>query len=699
MEKGFFCLHGGRWNHQGKEESEVIHFTLSLIDTLYLVIIERMKGQLRIEWVRIVLMTVALTVVMGVEGKTASLSQHQLMFKRAEHALAQGKRKQFQLWLRRLGDYPLVPYLQYRYYLKYPDNPDQIAGFLNRYADTRYARPVRASLLKHLAKLKRWRDYIWFYQDLGSTELRCHYAWALDRLGMTDHAWREVQRLWLVGRSQPKACDRVFKAWRQAGKQTRELVWQRFQLALENNKPQLAEYLSRTLGRNDRERARFWLQMHHHPEKKLCRPWPSSFKRDAQIFVHGLLRLARQDLNAAIMLWRQQSSRFNLTVEQEGKVRRFIGLRLAKRHDPRAWGWLVSVPGSKVDMEVHGWQIRTALRSEDWSKVAQAVAGTPALDRRGTQWRYWQARALAQLHGQDAARSLFLEVAQNADFYGFMSADRLHDSYRIPHHPISVPEQAIKNLENSLTVRAIREFLELSRYWEARREWWHLLDQADHQQLLAAAILAQRMDWPQMAIFAVARAEHWDDLEMRFPVRFLDEVRRYSKQRDLDPAYIFGIIRRESAFDEHAHSPVGARGLMQLMPYTARKVARQLRERMRTVGTLEDSATNVRYGTAYFKSLLQRFDGHFVLATAAYNAGPHRVEWWLPQRTLPADIWIETIPFRETRRYVRAVLSYAVIYQKRLEQPTRHISEYASPVPGSGQPVEKSNSLLCGKSS
>jgi len=648
---------------------------------------------------RNILLTVFLLLAWGVEAGATDLARQRSWFAKAEQALAKGDRSKFHAWLAKLGDYPLVPYLYYRYYLKYPGEEESIGRFLRQYADTRYARPVRAGLLRHLAKKGRWREYVWYYQDLENKTLQCHYAWALYRLGRIGQAWRETRRLWLVGHSQPKACDRVFRAWKQAGNLTPDLVWRRFELALGQGKTRLAEYLARQLPPAERDRAFFWLKVHTDPEKHLCALWPKPFSGDGKIFGDGIMQLARKDLEAAIEVWERERSNFHLTLEQVSRVDRFIGLRLAWRHDRRAWEWLAAIPAADRDRDVNGWQVRAALREGNWGRVLHALESLSPGERHETRWRYWHARALERLHGKASARQTFAEVAKQMDFYGFLAADKLRADYAIVHRPLKVSEKTVENLAQTPTFRAIGEFIHLDRYWDARREWWYLLKHGDRETLRAAAILARRSGWPQMAIFAVARAEHWDDLDIRFPLRFLEQVRDFSRARKVDTAYIFGIIRRESAFDQHAHSPVGARGLMQLMPYTARKVARQLQERIRSLKSLEDSATNVRYGTAYFSSLLERFGGHFVLATAAYNAGPHRVDRWMPAKISPADIWIETIPFRETRRYVRAVLAYAMIYHQRLGQKQRRISEYATPVPAVEKAPAKSPLLVCSRSS
>nr|WP_305910209.1 transglycosylase SLT domain-containing protein [Methylomarinum sp. Ch1-1]MDP4520939.1 transglycosylase SLT domain-containing protein [Methylomarinum sp. Ch1-1] len=195
--------------------------------------------------------------------------------------------------------------------------------------------------------------------------------------------------------------------------------------------------------------------------------------------------------------------------------------------------------------------------------------------------------------------------------------------------------------------------------------------------MLVAAKLAQHWQWDQVAIFTIAKAKYWDDVDLRFPVKYLDQVKVNARLHELDPAIVFGLIRRESAFNEKARSPVGARGLMQIMPRTGRQIARDLKEQWRSAQSLFNPEVNVKYGTYYYKKLLQQFNGHYALAAAAYNAGPHRVEGWLPdENAVAADIWIETIPFKETRAYVSAVLTYALIYQQRMQRNMLKIKDF-----------------------
>jgi soluble lytic murein transglycosylase len=229
--------------------------------------------------------------------------------------------------------------------------------------------------------------------------------------------------------------------------------------------------------------------------------------------------------------------------------------------------------------------------------------------------------------------------------------------------------------------KVIEEFKILNRDVEAKRQWWFALKKLSKDQLKIAAKLAQQWQWHQVAIITLVKAEYWDDLALRFPVNYLSEVQRNANRQDLEPAIIFGLIRQESMMDENAKSAVGALGLMQIMPETGKQIAHKLKESWQSENSLFNPAINIKYGAFYYKQLLSRFDGHFALAMAAYNAGPNRVVKWLPvDKTLPADIWIETIPYKETRKYVTSVLAYATIYQQRIQRNTLKITSFLSDV-------------------
>ena len=284
-------------------------------------------------------------------------------------------------------------------------------------------------------------------------------------------------------------------------------------------------------------------------------------------------------------------------------------------------------------------------------------------------WQYWKARALASIGQNQEASEIFTELAKQRSFYGFIAADRLQLPIALNHQAIQVSERDLHILKNNSAFLVVSELLAIERRTEATRQWLHAISELDAASLIVAAKLAQYWQWPSMAISTIAKAKHWDDMDLRFPLVFNESIRQHAEAKKLNPALVFALIRQESAFDEFAGSSAGAMGLMQLMPKTAQQIATELKERWKNNFNLTIPGTNINYGTYYFKKLLDRFDGHYPLAIAAYNAGANRVKYWLPKnQTLPADIWIETIPYKETRGYVSSVLMYALIYQQRLSK-------------------------------
>ena len=328
-----------------------------------------------------------------------------------------------------------------------------------------------------------------------------------------------------------------------------------------------------------------------------------------------------------------------------------------------------------VDAEVREWKVRAALFEQNWRHVAEALAGLTLEEQQTPQWQYWQARSLSETGNVLQGLSIFNQLAQDRSFYGFMAADAVNKPYNLADKPVVIIGDTLEKLAQTTDFKAIQELEILNRDAEAKRQWWFTVKKLPKEQILLAAKLAQLWRWDQVAIMTLVKADYWDDLALRFPVSYLDQVQSNADWQQLDSAIIFGLIRQESMLDNNAKSAVGARGLMQIMPETGQQIARNLNEPWQTENSLFNPDINIKYGAFYYKQLLNRFDGHFALAAAAYNAGPSRVVKWLPgDKSVPADIWIETIPFKETRKYVTSVLSYAIIYQQRLQRNTLKIT-------------------------
>jgi len=585
----------------------------------------------------------------------------------AEKLAAQGNQSAFLSVSATLADYPLYPYLQYLWLKNNLSETDKILGFFLTYKDSSYADLLRADWLSYLANNERWPEFINHYQASDNTALECQFYWANYKVGNQELALNAAKRLWTVGDRQPEECNPLFSALAMSPVFTTDLIWQRFELALKKDNKSLASYVQRFLDRPDQATAEFWLQVHKKPSLIEGSLFMGSDDLYGRIFAHGVDRLAQADLDSALGLWDSRKRNFVINNQTTQQLERRLALGLARARDNRAYNRLDQLVS--VDAEVREWKVRAALFEQNWQHVAQALAGLTLEEQQTPQWQYWQARSLSETGNVLQGLSIFNQLAQDRGFYGFMAADAVNKPYNLADKPVVIIGDTLEKLAQTADFKAIQELEILNRDAEAKRQWWFTVKKLPKEQILLAAKLAQLWQWDQVAIMTLVKADYWDDLALRFPVSYLSQVQSNADWQQLDPAIIFGLIRQESMLDKNAKSAVGARGLMQIMPETGQQIARNLKEPWQAENSLFNPDINIKYGAFYYKQLLNRFDGHFALAAAAYNAGPSRVVKWLPyDKPVAADVWIETIPFKETRKYVTSVLSYAIIYQQRLQR-------------------------------
>ncbi|WP_221046995.1 transglycosylase SLT domain-containing protein [Methylogaea oryzae] len=614
----------------------------------------------------------------------ADLSAQRQLFHQAEQAQAKGRRAEWVELLPRLRGYPLYPSLAADQLSGDLDNHRAIESFLDQYGWSRAASRLRRDWMEHLAELGEWRRFFAHYQEGDDKALRCLYHYGQIATGKSDEGYAGGEALWLSGNSLPKSCDLLFDRMASAGRLTRDKIWRRFQLALEHKQPQLAASIETYMGADDRRVAGFWRKVHDNPKLALtCAPLPAPGHLGGKIFVHALDRLASHDAERALGLWRGHRSQVDVAAEDAAYMERRLALALALSRHPGAYAALEALPAERDDEDVRAWRVRAALLARNWPAVLSAWQRLSAVEKNQPEWRYWQGRALEQLGESQTSKEAYGQAAQQRDFFGFLAADRIGGQYHTSHKPTVVDARDMQRLADSPPFEAVREWRWLDRDSEAQAEWFHALKRLSAQDKAVAAKLAQQWGWHSVAIATAARADTWDDLSLRFPVAYEHAVERHADRQQLDPGIVYGLIRQESAFDRNAQSAVGARGLMQIMPSTAQTIAKVLREKFTSVGLLHDPEVNVRYGTYYFKDLLERFRGNFAMAAAAYNAGPQRVHRWQPAGgTVPSDIWVEQIPFKETRHYVSTVLGNAIIYQEQLNgKGKRRIGQLLPEVP------------------
>jgi len=622
-----------------------------------------------------------------VNFNNAALAEQRTRFVAAEKALHLRRISEFHRLLPALTDYPLYPYLQYQDIRQrlHKIPAEEVSIFLEQYQDLPVSRSLRHKLLQQLARQERWQQYRDFYTPTKNVRLQCHYLYALIRTGQAETAYPDIEKLWLVNRSQPRTCDRIFKHWKAAGKLTTELVWQRMALALNKGRRTLARYLLRSLPVRDQKLAHLWIKLHRKPQ--LLPRYQQQIARNThymapRLFINVIKRLARRAPQEAAKIWLDPETQHTATESEQYDVLQQIAIALARKQLPGSEAWFSIIPDEYLSNTARQWRVRTALRQAQWSRVLTALEALTPKQQASDRWQYWRARAHEELGETATATTRFTTLARQRSYYGFLSADRLNLPYAITDRPHKTSAGTLFEIGQQPAVQRAREFVQLGRMTEARREWRAATRHMDNDERVDAAKLAQHWGWAEQSILTMASTDQRDDLTLRFPLLFQEQVLSYSEREDINPAWTYGVIRRESAFVQDARSPKGALGLMQLMPATAKYISRSLPKKYRAKSGLTQADINLSLGTRYLRKMLKRFGGQTVLATAAYNAGESRIMRWLPaETTLDAERWIENIPFRETREYVTSVLAFTIIYADRLGFEQKRLSQHMLAVP------------------
>jgi len=606
--------------------------------------------------------------------QAANLEQQRQLYDEAKRALAKGDSGPYRRNAAALRDYPLEPYLAYddlTARLKTASN-DEVEQFLADHGDLPQASWMKLRWLRLLAARGDWQPFVAHYDPaMNFTELDCLFGQYQLLSGQSEQGYATAEKLWLVGKSQHNACDALFERWEKDGQLTEELRWKRAKLAVETGNYSLASFLVKNLPTLTRQ-GELLIDVAKKPQllSQSDRFTPST-QAMADVVSLGLRRLARQDPEKALDLLDGYARRLSFSSDERVAIARQIGLTLAKRFDPRALKVMAEYDPDLRDNTVSEWRARLLLRMGRWKEAHELTQRFPDELANTNRWRYWKARSMELAHPNDEeAARLYQPVASERDFYGFLSADRIQAPYRLNHQPLALEPKLIQKVRNTAGIRRALEFHARGQIVDGRREWYHASRRFSRDELVAQARLAFDQQWYFPAIRTISQAQYWDDLDIRFPMAYRSSLVSAAKAREIHPSWVFAITRQESAFMTDARSGVGASGLMQLMPATARETAKRFNIPLASSQQVLDPDTNIQLGAAYLSQIYGQFKGNRVLASAAYNAGPGRVRQWLKDaRHLPFDVWVENIPFDETRQYVQNVLTYSVIYGQKLNAP------------------------------
>ncbi|MBV2089744.1 MAG: transglycosylase SLT domain-containing protein [Candidatus Thiodiazotropha sp. (ex Ctena orbiculata)] len=592
----------------------------------------------------------------------------------AETALSKGDMATYQAFREELIGYPLLVYLDYQETVKHIDQQSvqSISNRLSRLEGTPLQSMLNNQWLRFLSKHKLWQTYLQFSKPGGSVRQQCRRLQAMLKTGQAEQAYSEVPGLWLNGRSQPKVCDPVFKSWIDAGYLTEQQVWQRFNMAMSQRQTRLANYLKRYLSKAEQQIADLWLKLYRQPAK-IAKLYGINHPMKDEMAIQVIRKLAWRDVEAAFGAWEKLQPMGIFSDKQQQKAIYALAGGLAREPDKQLnQRFNQLLPEQlKLDSRVSEKALQAALQVNDWTWVLQLVESLSATEKQQAQWQYWHARALTKLDRENEARAILKQLSQERSYYGFMAANQLGVPPKLEHIALQSDQTITAVMALNPGLQRARELHMLKRPMSARREWNLALKKATPEELKAAAHLAQNWSWPSQSIITLAKLRHWSDLELRFPLAHQETITGQARGHGIDRAWVYAILRQESAFISDARSSAGARGLMQLMPKTAKQVAKELKHSPLKLDDLFRPEVNIRLGTGYLNKIYRQLQENPVLATAAYNAGPHRVKSWLPDQTQATDIWIETIPFHETREYLKRVLAYTVIYNYRLGEQSK----------------------------
>jgi peptidoglycan lytic transglycosylase len=538
-----------------------------------------------------------------------------------------------------------------------------IDAFLRAHAGQPVARALRRDWLASLAQRRRWDWFLPRSLDVVDPVLICDRLEG--RLSSNDTQGLAAAALlrWIVPQKPPAECADVFAWLRQQGFLTAALAEARARAALLADTPRLAREFAADVPINRRTALLQWSDLLESPRSALnvlaAHP---TLSVEPEALAAGFDKLSRTEPVVALELLPRLLARDGLAPALQDVLKRSAALGAAYDRDPQALAAFDALPPAAVDNPVQEWRVRAALWQGDYTRALAWMEQMPPSLAAQPRWQYWRARAVAATLGETAALPMFGELAGLRDYYGYLAADRLNQPYKLNVRP-SPPDPAAQSALGSQPgmIRA-RELFACDMTDEATSEWTAALDGADAALKVQAALLAARWGWYAQSITTLAQTGEFDDVALRYPRPYLDAVSQAGKLAQLPQDWILAVMRQESLFRKDAVSRADARGVMQMVPATAAAIAHRWRLSSPAHDGLFNPAIAVPLGAAYLRELLDRYGEQLTLSLAAYNAGPAAISRWLPPQPMDADVWIENIPYNETRSYVQHILEHIVAF-------------------------------------
>ncbi|MFD1298927.1 transglycosylase SLT domain-containing protein [Lysobacter gummosus] len=584
-----------------------------------------------------------------------------------------------------IARHPLYGWVEYAALRRGIDtvNNGQAQDFLSRRGNQASGDAFRDIWLAATARREDWAAFTAAWTPKSgagkerSVSLRCAELNARQALGKADAQWtRDAQAIWRSsGKSLPDSCDAPFAVLAAQGGLSPELRWERIDAAAAEWQPAVMRAAARGLPADQLAQANDYAAFLDNVNERAL-AWPKT-ERSRKIASYGLAKLAKSQPASAEAQLPKYASALGFTDEDRGRVLYQAALWSVASYDAQSARRLNAVPEVSYDERLHEWRAREAMSRSDWAAALAAIRKMGPKQRGESRWEYFEARLSERAGDKAGAARLYRESAKNADFHGFMSADRLGAPYTLcPIQPTDSAAAKAAIARDPALMRAMGLF-QIERTGWAIREWDDALTRFDDSQRRIAIEVAQSYNWFDRAVFSLNKTPQEQRLYyLRFPLHHGETIRRESLNNGIDPAWVAAEIRAESIFNPTARSGANAMGLMQVLPGTGAQVAKSLGLPWGGAASLYDSDTNIILGTAYLRQLLDKYGGQPYFAMAGYNAGPAPLARWQSQRPgMDADFWIETISYKETREYVARVLAFSVLYDWRLNGDALNVSD------------------------
>ncbi len=553
---------------------------------------------------------------------------------------------------------------EYKRLLTKLDDTQEIQSFIdkNNYLSDR----LRKKWLSYLAKNKSYELFLQNYIPSKSIARRCQYLTALYHTGKTDSALQQVEPIWLSGESLPESCDNLLSVWRTSNYFSNDLLWRRFNLAIENKSYGLAKHLASDMAQDDQELAKKWILISKAPHKiRSIHLHPH--EKNTAMLTHGIRKLIKGNINNAIKNWQHMKKSHQFTHEQTQHILRTIALYSAMRNRQDAIKWFNKLDSTLMSTMHHEWRVRAALKQTDWLNVKKAIEALPQELKDNPCWQYWHARALSKLGESKKALNIYENLSKKRHYYGFLASFQAQLKPSMQHEKETNSVSVLNNYKDE--INHIKTLYQEKKTHKANLLSYELANNLNDLELIELAQIYEQWGWHEKALSVANTSKHKDHLHLRFPLAHKSLVIKNAKQYKVSPSLVFAVIRQESTFRKNAKSTANAMGLMQVIPSTAKKVAKGNEIKLTKINDMYQPKINVQVGTAYLNELSKRFHNHPILMAAAYNAGPRQVQYWLKKHPKnDPDIWIETLPWGETRNYLKNILSFYAVYQYRLDK-------------------------------